>query len=355
MFRFARAAFASVPLAASCLLLPACGDGDSSAPSGSTPDAAPDAVVDAASDSPAETAPDAASDAPPDTVNPVDAELADAQPDQGSTSDAEPPATLDTAHVGFRASRYGVSPFPEASYWPHVAEQYASRVPGAVPAGVWIVAESGDDGTCYVGFPGSGTALPSVAHADTDLSESYLDALDASGAHAWLQVEPANADVASLIKLVMDRYGQHPSVVGFGVDVEWYQSLANPEGKAVTDAEASLWRQTLDQYGKQRTLFLKHWVAAKMPPTVREGLFFIDDSQGLSSLAELSAEFQQWGAHFSPAPVGFQVGYEADEGWWSKLSDPPGDIAAELLGKIPNSRGVFWVDFTVTKVFPIPK
>lgn len=354
MLRLARTLLASASLVVTCAVPLACGDDTSSSPAGAAPDAAPDAELEAAADATHEAAPDspaeASLDAPVDTLETPDAAI-----DQGSTSDAEPPATLDTVHVGFRASRYGVTPFPEISYWPYVAQQYASKVSGSVPAGVWIVAESGDDGTCYVGFPGSGTSLPNVEHAASDLSESYLDALDAAGAHVWLQVEPANADVASLIELVMDRYGQHPSVVGFGVDVEWYQSLANPEGKAVTDVEAQLWRQTLDKYGKQRTLFLKHWMPAKLPPTVRDGLFFIDDSQGLSSLAELSAEFQQWGLHFSPAPVGFQVGYEADAGWWSKLSDPAGDIAAELLGKIPNSRGVFWVDFTVTKVFPIPK
>ncbi len=78
---------------------------------------------------------------------------------------------------------------------------------------------------------------------------------------------------------MLDRYGHHACVVGVGVDVEWYRSVDKPEGQAVTDAEATAWLQAARSHGQHYRLFLKHWEIGKMPPTVRDGLFFIDDSQ----------------------------------------------------------------------------
>lgn len=50
-----------------------------------------------------------------------------------------------------------------------------------------------------------------------------------------------------------------------------------------------------------------------MPPTYRDGLVFIDDSQGFESLEQLVSEFQEWGEAFYPFPVGFQCGYPRDK------------------------------------------
>ena len=41
-----------------------------------------------------------------------------------------------------------------------------------------------------------------------------------------------------LIDLLYLQYGHHPSVIGFGVDDEWYRKDLSRYGKPITDAEA---------------------------------------------------------------------------------------------------------------------
>jgi hypothetical protein len=91
-----------------------------------------------------------------------------------------------------------------------------------------------------------------------------------------------------------------------------------------------------------------------MPPTLRDGLVFVDDSQILPSIDAMVAEFAEWGKAFAPAPVAFQFGYASDRPWWQKLDDPPSAIGRRILASVPNTAALFWVDFTVTEVFPPP-
>ncbi|MFN2152527.1 MAG: hypothetical protein ACK2T5_13070, partial [Anaerolineales bacterium] len=77
-----------------------------------------------------------------------------------------------------------------------------------------------------------------------------------------------------------------------------------------------------------------------------------NDSQGLESLDEMVTEFQTWGEAFTPAPVGFQFGYQADKVWWRELADPPTEIGERILETVPNTEGLYWVDFTVFDLFP---
>ena len=111
-------------------------------------------------------------------------------------------------------------------------------------------------------------------------------------------------------------------------------------------------RSAVRRHNPDYDLFLKHWEIGKMPPTEREGLLFIDDSQILPSLDAMVDEFAEWGRAFAPAPVGFQYGYESDRPWWSKLDDPPGDVGRAILERVPNTEGLYWVDFTVLELFP---
>ena len=155
---------------------------------------------------------------------------------------------------------------------------------------------------------------------------------DRHGFRVWLQAEPGHAPVEELIHIILGRYKHHPSVVGFGLDVEWFESTEQPEGRAVTDAEAMAWLEAVRQHDPDYCLFLKHWEAGMMPPTVRDGLFFIDDSQILPSLEAMVDEFAEWGRVFAPAP--------------------PGDIGRAILDRVPNTEGLYWVDFTVLDLFP---
>lgn len=270
----------------------------------------------------------------------------------------EPPATS-ALRAGLRASSYGLSPYPPPSWWVSSIQSMASNFTGAVGEQVAVVVEvsgGGGRGKCWAHFPNPtpGTTWLDVNFDDVDLFEPAFDAFDAAGIKVWLQVEPARCDVPMLIDLVMRQYGHHPSVIGFGVDVEWFRKDLARYGKPVTDAEAQAWLAKAQTYNAAYLVFLKHWLIEKMPPTARTGLVFIDDSQGHGSLANMLAEFSQWGQAFAPAPVGFQYGYQSDKTWWSKLANPPATIGQALLQNIPNTRDLVWVDFTAYDIWPAP-
>ena len=254
--------------------------------------------------------------------------------------------------AGFRYSVYGPEYNPGAQYWREVGQGMAAKFPGAVPGAVWIVGHLKGQGS-ELSFPGK-SANPLIQFTAQDENEAALTLFDQAGFEVWLQVEPGNAPVDDLIELVLSRYGHHPSVVGFGVDVEWYRSVDEPDGQAVTDEEARAWLGAVRRHDPADRLFLKHWLIEKMPPTERQGLFFIDDSQILPSAEAMVDEFAAWGRAFAPAPVGFQIGYETDRPWWTKMTDPPGELGRRIVERIPNTRGVYWVDFTVLEVFPAP-
>lgn len=251
--------------------------------------------------------------------------------------------------AGFRYSSYGPKTNPGPDYWLRVGREMADRFPNAHPEAIWIVGVLYGKGT-WLSFPGE-SPDKLIAFGFDDENEAALDLFDKNGVKVWLQVEPGDADMLQLIDLVLDRYGHHPCVIGFGVDLEWHHSSNPDEGEGVTDEEAAQWLAAIRKHNPDYRLFLKHWLAEKMPETLRDGILFVNDSQGFESLDQMVADFSEWGETFSPAPVAFQYGYPADQKWWGNLADPPGDIGNAILAKTPNAQGFYWVDFTVLDVF----
>ncbi|MCL4511651.1 MAG: Ig-like domain-containing protein [Bacteroidetes bacterium] len=258
--------------------------------------------------------------------------------------------------AGFRASRilsnYPNHQFPGPDYWVGVGDSMAKKFNDATPAAIWIVSLYMGSGITQVDFPSPGGSYSNIVFSDSDYSQSFLTRFDKEGFKVWLQVEPGAASVDTLISLVLSRYRSHPCVVGFGVDVEWYDANLYQWGEKVTDADAQRWEQEVQSYNPQYTLFLKHFARSWMPPTYRGNIIFVDDSQQFASLSDMVYEYKAWGRTFYPSRVSFQIGYPADKSWWGQYSDPPRTIGTALMSAIPNAYGVFWVDFTVTQVFP---
>ncbi len=265
-----------------------------------------------------------------------------------SPTNAAEPRTLG---AGFRFSTYGVGSNPGPEYWLSVGQKMSAKFPSSHPETIWIVGNFFGDGKTYLNFHAKSDD-PNITSGYVDMNEQTLDLFDANGFKVWLQVEPANADMLTLIDLVLDQYKHHPSVIGFGVDVEWYKSDGSPLGTPITDEEAQAWVEAIRAHNPENRLFLKHWETEFMPPTYRDGIVFINDSQQFESFDHLIEEFTAWGAHFAPAPVGFQYGYPADKTWWQSLQDPPGEIGRALIENIPNTASLFWVDFTIKEIFP---
>jgi hypothetical protein len=265
-----------------------------------------------------------------------------------------PPPIPPGLRAGLRASNYGITPWPSPTWWVNSVTSMASRFPTSTGSGVFVVVETAGRGPdCWAHFPNpDGGTYPGVQFDSTDMSEADFDAFDLAGIKVWLQVEPSACDVPMLIDLLMRRYGHHTSVIGFGVDAEWYLNRSYRNGKPVTDAEAQAWVQKVRTYNPSYKVFLKHWLQDRMPPTYRDGLVFIDDSQGFRSLSDMVAEFTAWGQAFAPSPVGFQYGYAGDKRWWSALADPPRDIGNAILASVPNTSDLVWVDFTAYDIWP---
>jgi hypothetical protein len=261
---------------------------------------------------------------------------------------AQETPTPDVAVAGARSSKYGIRPFPTPEQWVRTLTQISGRFPGSRPTGIWIVGALHEREGCGLEFPSPGQSDPSITFDDVDKHEPYLAAFDAAGIQVFLQVEPGLADPERLIDLVLSRYAHHPSVVGFGIDVEWYRESEHPEwGEKVDDETARRWEARVQSHQADYRLFLKHWDRGWMPPTYRGRIVFVDDSQQLAALPAMVDEFALWGSTFAPNPVFFQVGYPADAHWWQTLPDPISDIGQAVCARIAQPCGLIWVDFTL--------
>ncbi len=266
-------------------------------------------------------------------------------------------------YAGWRSSDYGYQQQEEPSYWIYVAKEMASKFPGAKSSGIWILGTDNGDGTCGLSFPDPGKGpYQNIEFDNVDRNEKYLKAFDDAGLAIWLQIEPADANVDQLIDLVLDKYSHHSSVIGFGIDVEWLESNNNnPGGRPVTSVEAKRWLDKVKSYNPNYQFFLKHWDVSYMPETHYKDTVFISDSLDHQSLGALVDNFaNEWTSSFADDEVGFQIGYDidndgdgrSDRDWWKLMNDPPKEIGDAIIARIPNVKGIYWVDFTVKEVFP---
>jgi len=257
-------------------------------------------------------------------------------------------------YAGVRSSSYGVKPFPEPAGWQNAMEKMSNYYEGSTPCGIWIVGKLRRPKSCFLEFIGDSAQHNNISFLDRDKHEEYLTHFDSVGIKVFLQVEPANANVSTLIDLVLNQYKQHECVIGFGIDVEWYREFDNKGwGIKVKDDSAKVWEDRVKSHNSNYKLFLKHWDRKWMPKNYREEIIFISDSQMLESFEKMLDEFViYWADYFKPNPVGYQIGYGSDRSWWEKFDTPPKDIGMTIAWNIDQSCSIFWVDFTLRDVLP---
>ena len=287
--------------------------------------------------------------------------------------------------AGARASSYGApNPFPNPAYWEEVGYDMTGEmgVQSAAPAMVWLVGTI-DERICNLNFPANASD-PYIVGSGNDFNKEFFKAFDRAGVKVFLQAESGDADMEELITVVLDRYHYHPSVIGFGVDVEWYHEADNPgDGKQISDAEAETWYNLVKSYNPEYRIFFKHWDPEWMPPTFRgngEDVLFLNDAQSTGGWNPSFDEWvydtlRGWAEYFYPYPVGFQYGYESDREWWEPLgSDAPFITGRALLDMqmsnddpdggteadggtdgvaLDNVKDLYWVDFTVDEIWPV--
>lgn len=255
-------------------------------------------------------------------------------------------AGIRISNYGFR-EKNGWSEFPNASTMAGFAEKMESCYEGSNGAYVLIVGTVSSDG-CRLDFPVKGN-YDYISGRSEDRYESYLDECDARGIDVWLQVEPGYADLVTLAKLVMDRYGHHSSVKGFGIDVEWHKPIeGTDEGTKLSDSDAQKVLSKVREYNPEYTVFVKHWMQRQLPSRM-DGFIYVNDSQQFTNMNHVIEEFSEWAKYYAPNPVMFQIGYSADRGIWNSYSNPAKEFGQAIVNECNsgNDVGIIWVDFTL--------
>jgi hypothetical protein len=234
----------------------------------------------------------------------------------------------------------------------------AGYFPCSIPVGIWIVGRlNGSSRGMTLEFPHPDDAVdygPLCTFSETDKHEPFLNQFDANGIKVFLQIEPGFADVETAMNLVLNRYKHHPSVIGFGIDVEWFKNAKTDGPNAVvTDALAKAWEARVKSQNPKYRLFVKHFRKEDLPPTYRGDMVFVDDSQEFRSIESFLAEYKDFADLFFPNTVMFQVGYRADKTWWSNVAVPiPKTLGEKLAAQTRQECGIVWVDFTLRDVLP---
>jgi hypothetical protein len=261
--------------------------------------------------------------------------------------------------TGVRSSRYGISPFPDACGWTNAMTTMSGYFPGSTPTSLWLTGEIFFNGTNSgqdLNFPNPGGTWDSRIHfASSDQNESYLTYFDTHGIKVFLQFEPGYAPLDQLFQVTYNRYGHHPSVIGFGVDVEWYQSQCDGCANVpVPDSTAQAWENKVKSLNPNYRLFLKHYDSAQLPPSYRGNIIFVNDSEQNGSYNNFLNEMINFADTFYPADVMYQIGYPSDKPWWSTLANPiPKTMGDELARRTQqNHMGIIWVDFSLRDVLP---
>jgi len=284
-----------------------------------------------------------------------------------SADDSDGKQAASAFYAGLRRSSYSwEKKKPELcrdnAWWAEKAKRFASAMSGDgkkfVPVVIEIVSIYLDDGHCEMEFakPKGASKPKGVDWFNPKASidhEKALEAYDKAGVKAIIQLEPGDADVVECLEIANAAFGKHPCVIGYGVDAEWYKTKGSPknEGAPIPDADAKRWLEKVLSFNPNFTLFLKHWDTSHMPPTFRHPrLWFLSDSQDFKNIRGLLADFADWADAYKKETVGFQFGYKADAKWWKKKPFPASAIGRAILKEAPNTRFLFWVDFTAPQV-----
>ena len=79
--------------------------------------------------------------------------------------------------------------------------------PYATPVAIWTTGVIWDPGECHLYFPNDqGYPTENMSYSGSDLNEEYLSYFDTVGIKVYLQVEPGDADIKTLIDMVLERY-----------------------------------------------------------------------------------------------------------------------------------------------------
>ncbi|OUM62961.1 hypothetical protein PIROE2DRAFT_10589 [Piromyces sp. E2] len=258
--------------------------------------------------------------------------------------------------AGFRYSTYGIQ--KSFGYTPDNVSisEYVQTIKQNLDedaAGVLLltVGTESNKSDCYFEFPNSSnfTDIDGVKFTKIDKFKDILSMCDEHDINVWLVVEPGNNDLVKLANIVLDQYGNHESVKGFGVDLEWWHrgSSNRNQGQALTGEEAERVVKAIRERNEDYTFLAKHWNIFHMPKEYINGMIYVDTAQSFRKLNHITMEFSNWADAFPKNPVMFEVGYKSDKELWD---DKPIEFANSIVdtaSKYNENIGIVWVDYTM--------
>jgi hypothetical protein len=267
--------------------------------------------------------------------------------------------------AGFRSSDYGgISngnkyghDQTDPSYWVTVAKKMSAKFQGSYPGAQWVVGYIGtSDNYTFMPFPAPEgyEGMKNVIFGKSDgVEEEMLTAFDNAGMKIVLQVEPGDANVSELATMILNKFKNHSSVVGFGVDTEWLNTRSYKDGRPVSDTEIGSWLKAVHDVNPDYKLLVKHWLPNHLGSGHVEGVTYVTDSLNLGSYQEAVNEYVSWADAFKDSEIGYQIGYEEDMNWWLSMKDPAKSIIIDIKTKVPSANiySVYWVDFAITNEF----
>jgi len=259
-------------------------------------------------------------------------------------------------YAGFRFSEGGVKKnygkIPDGDSWVNLVNKMKRNFNSdAKPTVIVIVSYNSNDVINTFGFPAPKGRKETkyIKYSSTDKYESILTTFDKKGVNVWLQVEPGDNDLNELADIVFQQYGHHSCVRGYGIDLEWWYRRSDRKGSKLSDSYAKEVVQHVRSLkpSADLTVFAKHWKKEFMPPTYRDHMVFVNDSNGFSSMDRVKKEFGEWAQKFSSNTVFYQIGYKGDEKYWGSN---PVKFAKDIINEVTKYNkhvGILWVDFTM--------
>ncbi|OUM65170.1 carbohydrate-binding module family 18 protein, partial [Piromyces sp. E2] len=246
---------------------------------------------------------------------------------------------------GFRFSQGGVKEnygtIPTGDKWVGFLNKITKHFQGSKPTVVVIVSENSENVVCRFGFP-KPSGVSKTKYMEFSSSDRFEDILN-------LQVEPGDNDLVTIAKIVFNQYGHHSCVQGFGIDLEWWYRYETGHGKYLSDKEAKRVVDYVRSVNSKYTVFAKHWETDYMPPTYRDHMIFVDDSQNLDNLSRMTKEFGKWAKYFPNNPVMYQIGYNEDYNIWKNDPIKVVKAVAKAASEYNDHVGILWVDFSMKK------
>lgn len=191
-----------------------------------------------------------------------------------------------------------------------------------------VVAQAHKNELTYVPFPFENRENI-YSYSKIDKVEPYLKKFDKDGLKVILSIQPNRADVADLIDIVLSRYGQHKSVIGVNVDIEW-KLTGSPYH--VSNKERDIWLKKIHSHNPEFKLFLTYF---------KDYTYFPDDTQDIVILFDgeeatqetIMKKYKALASHFTS--VGIYTGYPSNI--------PPTASYGSIKAAAPNTRYILHI------------